>query len=230
MSKDKKTIINATELQRAQILTYLQENPEFFEEHPELLEAIRLPHESGQAVSLIERQVSVLRERNLEMRSRLTNMLESARANDKLFEKTKRLVLRLLEAEDLNTIVETLYQSLGTDYQVENYSLLLLGDKRALPESTAKVVGLDQAQSQIGTLLRTNRAICGILRQEELTFLFEENAFQVGSVAAVPLSHGTTFGILAIGHSDPQYYRSSMGTLFLTYIAEILNRTMPKFL
>ena len=230
MTKDKKTIINATELQEAQILTYLQENPGFFEEHPELLETISLPHESGKAVSLIERQVSVLRERNLEMRSRLSNMLESARANDKLFEKTKRLVLRLLEANDLNTIVETLYESLGTDYQVENYSLLLLGDKQEIPECTAKVVGLDQAQSQIGTLLRTNRAICGILRQEELTFLFGENAFQVGSVAAVPLSHGTTFGILAIGHVDPQYYRSSMGTLFLTYIAEVLNRIMPKFL
>ena len=172
----------------------------------------------------------MLRERNLEMRSRLGNMLESARANDKLFEKTKRLVLRLLEAQDLNSVVETLYDSLGTDYQIENYSLLLLGDKHEIPQSTAKVVGLDQAQNQIGALLRTNRAICGIIRQEEMAFLFGENAFQIGSVAAVPLSHGTTFGILAIGHSDPQYYRSSMGTLFLTYIADILNRIMPKML
>lgn len=230
MSEGKKTIISAAELQEAQILTYLEENPGFFEEHPELLETIRLPHESGKAVSLIERQVSVLRERNLEMRTRLSNMLESARANDKLFEKTKRLVLRLLDAEDLNAVVETLYDSLGTDYQVEHYSLLLLGEKQDIPQSTAKVVGLDQAQNQIGTLLRTNRAICGILRQEELTFLFGENAFQVGSVAAVPLCHGNTFGILAIGNKDPQYYRSSMGTLFLTYIAEVLNRILPKML
>lgn len=230
MSKEKKTIISAADLQEAQILTYLKENPGFFEDHPELLETIRLPHESGDAVSLVERQVSVLRERNLEMRARLSNMLESARANDKLFEKTKRLVLRLLEAQDLQHVVETLYDSLGTDYQIQNYSLLLLGEKHELPASEAKVVGLDQAQNQIGTLLRTNRAICGVLRQEELVFLFGENAFQVGSVAAVPLSHGTTFGILAIGNSDPQYYRSSMGTLFLTYISEVLNRILPKML
>lgn len=230
MSNDDKTIINAVDLQEAQVTAYLKDNLDFFESRPDILEMMSLPHASGGAVSLVERQVSVLRERNLEMRTRLSNMLESAHANDKLFEKTKRLVLRLLEADDLQTVVDTLYDSLKTDYQVEQYSLLLLGDKQQISASPAKVVGLDQAQSQVGTLMRTNRAICGILRQEELSFLFGENAFQVSSVAAVPLSHGTTFGILALGNSDPQHYRSSMGTLFLSYIAEVLNRTMPKFL
>ncbi len=230
MTDKHKTTVNGAELQEAQVTTYLREHPEYFENHPDVLELMRLPHESGSAVSLVERQVSVLRERNMEMRARLSNMLDTARANDKLFEKTKRLVLRLLDADDLQSIVDILSHSLSTDYAVEHFSLLLLGDKQEIAETSAKVVGLDQAQSQIGTLLRTNRAICGILRQEELSFLFGEHAFQVGSVAAVPLSHGTTFGVLAIGNSDPQYYRSSMGTLFLSYIAEVLNRIIPRYL
>ena len=201
------------------IKDYLQDNPNFFDDYPDLLELIRLPHDSGAAISLVERQVSLLRERNLEMKQRINSLLDAAKINDKMFEKTKRLVISLLDATDLAMVVDTLSQSLGTDFQVEFHSLILFGDKQSIPACNTKVVGMDQANSQIGTLLRTNRPICGILGSDELNFLFGDQATEVGSVAAVPLSHGATFGLLAIGNSDPNYYRSSMGTLFLSYIA-----------
>ena len=213
-----------------QIKDYLKNNPDFFIEYPDLIELIHLPHKSGAAVSLIERQVSTLRERNQEMRERINMLLEAAKTNDKLFEKTKRLIISLLEADDLSTLVDTLSESLGTDFQVEFHSLILFGDQQALPACNTKVVGMDQANSQIGTLLRTNRPISGVLGSEELNFLFEDQAADVGSVAAVPLSHGSIFGIIAIGNSDPNYYRSSMGTLFLSYIGDALNRIVPKML
>ncbi|MBV1931847.1 MAG: DUF484 family protein [Porticoccaceae bacterium] len=219
-----------TELGAQQVSAFLSANLDFFDLHPELIERLELPHESGKAVSLIERQISVLRERNMEMRARLNNLLESARDNDKLFEKTKRLVLSILEAPNLDAIVTALYESLGTDFRVQYHKLILLGDQDKILTSHARVVGLDEAQSAIGTLLRTNRAICGVLRQDELEFLFGDDADKIGSVAAVPLYHGNIFGILAIGNSDPNHYRSSMGTLFLSYIAEVLNRVAPKLL
>lgn len=212
------------------IKDYLQNNPNFFDDYPDLLELIRLPHDSGAAISLVERQVSLLRERNLEMKQRINSLLDAAKINDKMFEKTKRLVISLLDATDLAMVVDTLSQSLGTDFQVEFHSLILFGDKQSIPACNTKVVGMDQANSQIGTLLRTNRPICGILGSDELNFLFGDQATEVGSVAAVPLSHGATFGLLAIGNSDPNYYRSSMGTLFLSYIAEVLNRVTPNML
>ena len=221
---------NPSNIDDAAIKAYLQDNPNFFENHPDLLELIQLPHESGRAVSLVERQVAVLRERNMEMRQRLNNLLEAARTNDKLFEKTKRLVLNLLDSRDINSLVDTLYESLGNDYQLQYFSLVLLTDTTRLPDNPARVVGLDEAENQVGTLLRSNRAICGVLRQEELQFLFGNKAGEIGSVAAVPLTRGQSYGILAIGNSDPNYYRSSMGTLFLSYIAEVLNRILPKFI
>jgi len=212
------------------VADYLRAHPDFFERHPEVLEQLQLPHQSGAAISLIERQVSVLRERNLDMRQRLNALLATARDNDKLFEKTKRLVLALLEAHQLSEVVDALYQSLAADFDVPFYNLVLLGEAAALPASGARVVGLDEAQQSIGALLRGNRAICGILRREELQFLFGDDAARVGSVAAVPLYRGRVFGVLAIGHGDPNHYRSSMGTLFLSYIAEVLNRVCPRLL
>lgn len=209
------------------VASYLRDHPDFFEEQPTLLSEITLPHASGEAISLIERQVGVLRERNAELQEKLNELMDTARDNDRLFDKTKRLVLSLLEVRTLPEIIDALYESLSSDFQVTHYNLLLLGDKQALPQSPAMVVGIDEANDRIGTLLRTNRTICGVLRAEELQVLFGERAGEVGSAAVIPLSHGQTFGILALGHTDAHYYRSSMGTLYLSYIADILNRLIP---
>jgi len=225
-TKDKSGKQAARLITEEQVCEFLSAETDFFDRHPELLESLELPHESGKAVSLIERQISVLRDRNLEMRSRLNNLLETARANDKLFEKTKRLVLALLETDNLAKASDTLYDSLKSDFQIEHYQLILFSAENRLT-TQAKVVSLDQGSRAIGGLLRSNRATCGVLRDEELTFLFADQADAIKSVAVVPLNNGNTFGVLAIGSSDPLYYKSSMGTLFLSYIAEVLNRIMP---
>lgn len=225
-TKDKPDKQAARLITEEQVCEFLSGETDFFDRHPELLESLELPHKSGKAVSLIERQISVLRERNLEMRSRLNNLLETARANDTLFEKTKRLVLAVLEADSLTKAIDTLYSSLKNDFQIEYYQLILFSTETS-SASPARLVSLDQGSQAIGSLLRSNRATCGVLRDEELAFLFEEQASAIKSVAVVPLSNGNTFGVLAIGSSDPLYYKSSMGTLFLSYIAEVLNRTLP---
>ena len=206
---------------------FLRDNPDFLDKNTDILETLVLPHNSGKAVSLVERQVGVLRDRNKEMRTRLDNMLQTAHDNDLLFEKTKRLVLNLLEAKTLASIVEEVYDSLGKDFGIEYYSLTLLGNDKKLPRTMARIASIEKANESVGTLLGANRAVCGILREEEMVFLFGESGRQVGSVAAVPLRYDSLYGILAVGNSDPNFYKSSMGTLFLSYIAEILNRLMP---
>jgi uncharacterized protein YigA (DUF484 family) len=209
---------------------FLRDNPDFLDKNTDILETMVLPHNSGKAVSLVERQVGVLRDRNKEMRSRLDNMLQTAKDNDLLFEKTKRLVLNLLEAKTLGSLVEAVYDSLGKDYGIEFYSLTLLGDEKKLPRTMARVATSEKANERVGTLIGANRAVCGILREDEMMFLFGERGRQVGSVAAVPLRYDSLYGILAVGNSDPNFYKSSMGTLFLSYIAEILNRVLPNHL
>lgn len=209
---------------------FLRDNPTFLDENTDILETMVLPHNSGKAVSLVERQVGVLRDRNSEMRSRLDNMLQTAKDNDLLFEKTKRLVLNLLEAKTLGALVEAVYDSLGKDYGIEFYSLTLFGDDKKLPRTMARVATTEKANERVGTLIGANRAVCGILREDEMVFLFGERGRQVGSVAAVPLRYDSLYGILAVGNRDPNFYKSSMGTLFLSYIAEILNRVLPSHL
>ena len=65
---------------------YLEANLDFFERHSELLSSLRLPHISGDAVSLVERQISILRQKDRKMEYRLEELIEVARINDALGE------------------------------------------------------------------------------------------------------------------------------------------------
>ncbi|TQV70767.1 DUF484 family protein [Exilibacterium tricleocarpae] len=222
------TIIDRdTVLSEEQVSEFLRQHPDYFVKNPGLLADLRLPHESGGAISLVERQVSVLRERNMDMRHRLSKLLDNARDNDKLFEKTKRLILALLEAQDLGDLVDALFYSFDNEFNIHFTTLLFYGDPARLPSTAARVVSIGEARAHIGQVLKTNRAMCGSMSPAERRFLFGDSADQVGSTAIVPLIHGNAFGLLAIGNRDPKYYRSSMGTLFLSYIGEVLNRMLP---
>ncbi len=215
-------------LNEDQVVAFLRNNPTFFRNHDDLLLEMRLPHESGKAISLLERQVNVLRERNMDMRHRLNKLLDNARDNDKLFDKTRRLVLSILEVDTVDDIVDKVIESLQNDFQVDASSLILFGTSANFPHANCRRVDAGEARKHIGSVIKNNRAVCGILRTDELAFLFPKQHEQIGSAAIVPLAFHNPVGVLAIGSFDPHHYRSSMGTLFLTYIAEVLNRTLPR--
>lgn len=207
---------------------FLTENPNFFLDHPDLLESITLPHASGGAVSLVERQVAMLRERNQHTQQQLQSLLDAAKINDQLFEKTKRLVLTLLDAKTLNAITEAVSHSLETDFEVQFHSLILFSNSELdINPSHTRVLPQDAATTAMGAMLEKQRTVCGVLSEDDREFLFADKGEQVGSVAAASLSNGSAFGILSLGNSDESYYRSTMGTLFLGYLSDILNRLIP---
>ncbi|MCZ4324303.1 conserved hypothetical protein [Pseudomonas sp. 8BK] len=209
------------------VAAYLRLHPEFFIDHDELIPELRIPHQRGDTVSLVERQVKLLRERNIEMRHRLSQLMDVARDNDRLFDKTRRLVLDLLDASSLEEVVSCVEDSLRREFQVPFVSLILFSEA---PLPVGRSVSSAEAHQAIGGLLAGGKTICGVLREHELNFLFgSEDGAQVGSAAVVSISHQGLHGVLAIGSADPQHYKSSLGTLFLGYIAEVLARVVPGF-
>ena len=209
------------------VAAYLRQHPEFFVDYEELIPELRIPHQPGEAVSLVERQVKLLRERNIEMRHRLSQLMDVARDNDRLFDKTRRLVLGLLDAASLEEVIGTVEDSLRHEFQVPFVSLILFSEN-TLP--VGRSVTTAEAHQSIGGLLAGGKTICGVLRSHELEFLFgAQERDQVGSAAVVSLAHQGLHGVLAIGSPDPQHYKSSLGTLFLGYIAEVLARVLPRF-
>src|SRR5690606_7292645 len=90
------------------VAEFLGDHPDFFEAHPQLAARLRIPHSTGEAVSLIEKQVDILRRQNTQLERKLVDLIEVARANDAAVERIHQLVLAVMEAEDLPDLLHGL--------------------------------------------------------------------------------------------------------------------------
>jgi uncharacterized protein YigA (DUF484 family) len=192
--------------------------------HESLLADITIPHETGKAVSLVERQVGVLRERNVELRERLTRLLDVARENDMLFDKMRSLILALLETKTVPELAAALERELRLRFGSEYVSFLLFDASGAT--GMAQSVALVTAQEKVPALVRGRQAVAGQLRKDELLFLFGHEGEQVKSCAVVPVQHERPLGLLAIGSSNSDHFKSSMDTLFISFIGDVLARAL----
>lgn len=209
-----------------QVVAYLEQHPDFFRHHQRLLHHLHIPHQSGAAVSLVERQTALLRQQNREMRNQLDQLLEAARHNDLQFEKTKRLVLALLEAHSLDEAVVAVDEGLCQDFNGDLTQLILFDDSGRLQGGNLKTLPPADAEGPVADLIESDWAICGSLTEAQRRFLFDDRADQVLSAAVIPLVKGRTLGLLAIGSFEANYFHSSMGTLFLNYVGEVLSRVL----
>jgi uncharacterized protein YigA (DUF484 family) len=212
-------------IDEASVREYLKDNGDFLQRNPDLLDHLHVSHASGSAVSLVEKQVSVLRERNMDMRHRLNSLTANARENDKLYDRTRTLVLKLLEAASLDALCQSFMDSMAEDFSVEHASIILFGEPNDC--QICRIESAESAKIEIGALLKGRKAVCGALRKEELSYLFPE-AGDVGSAALVPLGENGELGLVAVGSSDAGRYSSSMGTLFLSHIADVILRLLPR--
>ncbi|MGR8948769.1 MAG: DUF484 family protein, partial [Gammaproteobacteria bacterium] len=121
---------NRTELQNidaASVATFLKQQPDFFNEFPELLRELKIPHPSGEAVSLFDRQLASLREENRTLRASQQDMIENARANEALIKRIHGLVLQLMEAAGPRAIFATLNEQLKQHFNADRVAVLVFG-------------------------------------------------------------------------------------------------------
>jgi len=165
------------------VITYLRGDPDFFQRHAALLSELNLPHDSGRAISLIERQVAILRERNMQMRRRMNELLQAAKENDELFAKTRTLTLELLNVHNWHELNEVLATYMLADFQADFVCCHLMN----LP------VHLDhleshEAEPPYDRFVRSNAPVCTVLRADELAGLFPiQDHEQDGSAVLAPI-------------------------------------------
>jgi uncharacterized protein YigA (DUF484 family) len=214
---------------------FLIENPDFLKANPELLGVLQIPHASGSAVSLVERQVSVLRERNVDLRHRLRELGTTAKGNDQLFADTRELVLALLAADSLSTLESALITVLRERFDVEYARLMLFSNVQRDTEGDAETragIEPEQATERLKGLISKGNAGCGVLRSEDFAFLFPGAKIQgsaaVALIVSAAQSSAAPLGLVAVGSSSSGHYDSAMGTLFLEFAAEVLAILIPR--
>ena len=215
-------------LNTTDIIHYLKQHPDFFVHRSDLLFDMTLPHGQGGATSLLEYQSRVLRNRNTELRHKLTDLINIAKENDRLFRNIKKLGLDLLEAGSVQDISAILQSTLQADFKLDHTSLFI--HKTGLKAAPAITITPARLATNLGDLLRAQRVICTTLRKKELTFLFPNYKGHEGSAVLIPLHYHRTIGLLALGSNNPDHFKSSMDTSFARYIGDILSRRLYHFL
>jgi hypothetical protein len=222
------------ELTEDAVHDYLEENPGFFENHSDLLSSLRLPHVSGVAVSLVERQVSVLRQKDLKLERKLKELIEVARVNDALGAKMHQLTLHLLAANDISETLEAIEAALRTGFNADLSVLVLFGDPEVFDDVKVgrffKPVKRDtESLKTFATFLKGNNPRCGQVRDSQRDFLFGKETDEVGSAALVPLGKKSEIGFLAIGSADADRFHPGMSMDFLSRLGDLVAEALKRY-
>jgi len=205
--------MNADDLAR-----FLRANPQFFDQNPELLETIHVPHPyGGRAIPLAERQTVALREKVKQLEGRVGQMLQFGEENDAISEKVHRLSVALVGARDFPALARSLYFHLREDFAVPHVVLRVWG--KAVPVDFEEAEEVDAKQREQAAMMGAPQ--CGPAQGSSFVAWFREAADHIRSLALVPLGQSNVFGLLALGSEDPKRFYPDMGTLYLRRIGEL---------
>jgi hypothetical protein len=212
-----------------QVADYLREHPDFFIGQDALLAELSLPHASGKAISLLERQVTILRERGIEARQKLNNLLENARNNDQLFDTTRNLVLALLRAANVTEIAEVTQDQLSNHANIDACEFILIEHPELSISANTRVESLASLRKDFSDVFRLKRTHCGPLNEEQIARLFPGNEQEVRSTALCPVIHNSeVLALLAFGNKQDNYFNVNLDTLFLDFIGRVVGSVLDR--
>ena len=209
------------------VARYLQDHPEFFEQHADMLSSVTIPHpHGGRAIPLSERQIVSLREKNKVLESKLRELVQFGEENDGIGEKVHRIALELLRAANFETLLKAIYHNLREDFAVPHVALRLWSDRDypPAPEFSA-------ASHEVKVFAESlNHPYCSAKAMFESGQWFGENEGDVKSFAYVSMRAEKVFGVLALASEDPQRFYPEMGTLYLKRLGELVSTSLRRYL
>lgn len=196
------------------IVAYLETHPDFLARHPELLARLHIPHGGAGVVSLIERQVAVLREQLNNERGRLNHLVARARDYESFSNRLHELTVKLILARDLAEASSALQATLLEEFSAEAVALKLFpldpGERAADPLVRAFIEFIDR-----------DRCLCGPLAEDQAAALFGGDAARIRSAALIPIKGHEQTGVLAIGSVDAKRFSPDMGTDLLERLGAV---------
>ena len=227
-----------TSIDEEAVAGFLAANPDFFARHPRLLTELDLQHAADGTVSLVDRQVQLLRTRTEDLRRHLNEILANATDNDGTFARTRTFTLALMDAGDLAALDRTLAKHLVDGFEA-NHGICFVRGWQPAPDDRhgppfAHIAGLrEDEEPPLARLFDLDDPSCKACRPEDYKRLFPNaDTSAPGSIALVPMHVANTganrdlTATLVIGAKDPRRFAPDMGKVFLFYIGDVLARTL----
>ncbi len=203
---------------------FLGDNPDFFNSHPELLVNINVPHaESGHAVSLIERQVGVLRDQNRQLDRQLRELISNAKENEVITRRLHDFAKNLLAAVDTNAVFDISTSQVKEVFHLDAATIRVMSEN---PENAGEpewVTTEDEHLTQLVLLVANGEPVCGsFLDEEQKAFLFDEATENIKSCALIPLKADGVNGVYCLGSQDPHRFDKEMATDYLSRLGDLI--------
>ncbi len=213
-----------------QVAAWLQQHPDFFREHEDLLDCLSIPHpHTGDAVSLLERLVQRQRNRYQELEQRQHDMLRAARDSEHVINRLHNMALELMTCDSLDDVVATCNSLLRGDFKADSVVLRLIGHGK--PRDGLHFISPeDKALKQLAALFRKRQPVCGRLRPRQQMFLFGEEGVAIKSAVLIPLYEAREIGVLALGSENEGRFYPGMGTLFIGQLGDLVARALVRYL
>jgi len=220
-----------TETDESNVIRYLQDNPAVLMDYPEVFSSLTIPHQTGGATSLVERQLKLLREENQQLRSKIDELVSIARDNEELNQRFHRLALELMSTEHLHDVLAMVQDQVQTFFYTDFVCF------RFLPGVTEAGNILDglhlDADSDIVERIKpwieARKPICGQQDESVSRELFGPD-IRIASCAYIPLYHARDLGLLCLGSVSAERFGPSMGTIFLQHLGELVSNRLKNLL
>jgi uncharacterized protein YigA (DUF484 family) len=206
------------------IETYLQTEKEFFVGREELLEELILPHARRGTISLVERQVEILRGKNKVLEHKLLDLLKVARENEELSSHLHNLALGLLDSQGLDDVVASAREQLLQAFKADFVTISLF--PRSAEDTSLHYADSNDVKKHFNDSFDSRRLQCGGMSEEQMNALFGELNGQVVSAVLVPLVDAEPVGFIAMGSREKARFHPGMGTLFLGYLGELVTQAI----
>lgn len=209
------------------VANFLQANPAFFDQYAELLSHMYVPHPlGGRAISLTERQMLTLREKNKQLETKLAELIQFGEENDAISEKIHRLSVGLIAAETFQAVIHLLNFHLRDDFAVPHVALRLWDKPEEIEDLPEFAAVSEELQVFAETL---GRPYCGSTSGFGTASWFGEHANHIRSQALIALRNGGgTIGMIALGSEDAQRFYADMGTLYLERLGEMVSAALAR--
>ncbi len=217
-----------------EVAEFLKSNPGFFEQYADLIADIFVPHpHGGRAISLVERQIFTLREKNKTLEASMAaleksmdSLVEFGHENLKISEKVQRLAVALIAADSLPAMLHLLDLHLRDDFAVPHVSLRFWREPAGMADLPAFAAVNAALQAYVDTL---KHSFCGPTAGFGTVGWFGDQAPHIRSQALIPLRLGQgTIGLLALGSEDAQRFYAEMGSIFLEQIGEMVAAALAR--
>ena len=192
-----------------------------------------LPHSTGgAAVSLVERQVSVLRQRNDSAESQLRELVEVARGNDELADKIHALAILLIAAGSRREIVDLLEQKLRMEFNADRSVMVLFGEEDIDSAAMGQFLRIaDRTDEELGSFrsfLDGDSVRCGPVRDAQRGYLFGQDDCEIGSMALIPLGRRSDLGFIAVGSRSAEHFNPGVSIDFLSRLGELVAAALER--